>query len=530
MKNLIKFFLIAIILLSSYQFTYSQNISIGGNNINVFVSNKGIIGNNNSQGGQRPGFEYPANSNKYCSFSSGLNISAYFQNELRMISTSYIGEFKPGYTENGIFKSDSRFKFYKVKKTDYPGISWDYDNWHLMIPFGAPFHDINNNGIYEPSIDKPGIKNAEETIFIALTDSDSSSHNFGEGFGGGTKPLFCDLGLTLWTYNTPLLQNVVFIKHKFTNKSSVVWQDTQFGYFNDSDVGDANDDFTGVDSVLKFSYTYNSKNNDSDYGIAPPSFGLMFLKTPENVGMTSGIPLPRPSSLPECIGETSISTLEARNMLLGLKKDGSTWKVHRSNPLKPTKYVFPGNPETNSGWVNSNGFTIDCIGSNVMVFDSLYGGDIKLIMNTNPNSLNVSPGNSVDIISTQFVARGTSNLNSVTRLKQLADSIKTFFDGGTVIGIPSNVSEVPVDFQLFQNFPNPFNPETNIKFNIPERTLVSLDVVDITGRKVKTIVNEVLNSGSYNYTFDGSNLTSGIYFYRLTSGNFSQTKKMILLK
>ncbi|MBE2255912.1 MAG: T9SS type A sorting domain-containing protein [Ignavibacteria bacterium] len=509
---------------------YLPNEFVSGNNIKVHVNNRGIIGNGNSQNGNRPGFEYPANSNKHVSYASGLNISAYFQNELRMIATSYVGEYKPGYTENGIFKSDNRFKFYKVKRTDYPGISWDYDNWHLMIPFGAPFHDVNNNGIYEPTIDKPGIKNAEETIFIALTDSDSSTHLLGEGFGGGTNPLFCDLGLTLWTYNTPLLQNVVFIKHKFINKSPVVWQDVKFGYFNDSDVGDGSDDYTGVDSVLKFSYTYNVSNIDATYGNAPPAFGLMFLKTPGNSGMTSGVPLPRPHQLPPCIGETYVSNNEARNMLLGLKKDGSTWKVHRTNPLIPTKFVFPGDPETHSGWVNSQGFTIDCIGSNVQIFDTLLGGNIKLIMNTSPNSLNISPGNSTEIISTQFVARGSSNLNSVTKLKQLADSIRIFFDGGNVINISSVTNELPSNFELFQNYPNPFNPETTIKFNVPEKANVSLEVFDVAGRFIEGIKNIEYNPGSYEFTFYGSNLSSGIYFYRLTSNKFSQTKKMILLK
>ncbi|HCA43807.1 MAG TPA: T9SS C-terminal target domain-containing protein, partial [Bacteroidetes bacterium] len=73
---------------------------------------------------------------------------------------------------------------------------------------------------------------------------------------------------------------------------------------------------------------------------------------------------------------------------------------------------------------------------------------------------------------------------------------------------------------------NPFNPETTIKFQIPEQSFITLEVFDISGRKVNTLVNNVLTPGSYEFNFDGSNLSSGIYFYRFTSNKFSQTKKM----
>ena len=85
-------------------------------------------------------------------------------------------------------------------------------------------------------------------------------------------------------------------------------------------------------------------------------------------------------------------------------------------------------------------------------------------------------------------------------------------------------------FSLSQNYPNPFNPSTKIKFNIPRASLVTLEVYDVLGKEVATLVNEIKPIGSYEVSFDASHLSSGIYFYKLQAGNFIETKKMILLK
>lgn len=87
-----------------------------------------------------------------------------------------------------------------------------------------------------------------------------------------------------------------------------------------------------------------------------------------------------------------------------------------------------------------------------------------------------------------------------------------------------------LEFKLNENYPNPFNPATKISFEIPEAGHVKLSVFDITGRLIKTIVNEFRNAGTYESTFDGSNLSSGFYFYKLESGNSVETRRMILLK
>jgi len=86
------------------------------------------------------------------------------------------------------------------------------------------------------------------------------------------------------------------------------------------------------------------------------------------------------------------------------------------------------------------------------------------------------------------------------------------------------------DYALEQNYPNPFNPSTVIKYQIPNDGLVSLKIYDITGQEVKTLVNQEQSKGRYEINFDASNLSTGVYFYRLTSGSYTKSMKMMLLK
>lgn len=88
----------------------------------------------------------------------------------------------------------------------------------------------------------------------------------------------------------------------------------------------------------------------------------------------------------------------------------------------------------------------------------------------------------------------------------------------------------PATFALEQNYPNPFNPVTTIRYQIPQAENVKLIVYDILGRRVKVLVNEHQNAGYYTLKFDASDLSSGIYFYQLKAGSFTQVRKMLLTK
>jgi hypothetical protein len=88
----------------------------------------------------------------------------------------------------------------------------------------------------------------------------------------------------------------------------------------------------------------------------------------------------------------------------------------------------------------------------------------------------------------------------------------------------------PNYFALDQNYPNPFNPSTTISYSVPETEFVTLKVYDVLGNEIASLVNEEKPAGKYEVDFNGAELSSGIYFYRLQAGSFIETKKMVLMK
>jgi len=93
-----------------------------------------------------------------------------------------------------------------------------------------------------------------------------------------------------------------------------------------------------------------------------------------------------------------------------------------------------------------------------------------------------------------------------------------------------SVTDIPAEFALHANYPNPFNPSTNISFAVPERSDVSIQIFDVNGRLVETLASGILAAGNHSLKWNAIDLASGIYFYRLEAGSFVETRKMLLLK
>jgi len=116
------------------------------------------------------------------------------------------------------------------------------------------------------------------------------------------------------------------------------------------------------------------------------------------------------------------------------------------------------------------------------------------------------------------------------RLGILVDDID-IVGGEPFVGVEENEPiAIPKTFALRQNYPNPFNPSTTIQYDLPTNKMVSLRVYDLLGREVVTLVEKRQEAGSYQVVFDAVNLPSGIYFYRLTAGDFVSSRKMLLIK
>lgn len=718
------------------QFVFSQK-SFEPNNTSTYFTNTGIF-NQNKINPNIAGYVWPKGSNKTAIFTTGLTISAFVNDSLRMAAASYLGEYRPGYTINGIPYTDTNFHIYKITRGDNAMNNPDYANWGLMVPYGAPYFDANNNGQYDQGIDIPGVKNAEQTIFIALTDGFAESHTAGEGFGGGTPPIYADLRITAWGYNTiSNLRDVQFIKFQIINKNSMAWHQTYMGLIADPDLGNMNDDYIGSDSIRNLGYCYNKTNNDTAYGAAPPAVGFLFLKgvvnhivQPNSVINLNSINFYTNSAntyIP-CETDPDSTTVGAYDFLKGYKKDGSPYVNPITYPYTFTKFVYSGNPETNTGWTEAKGCIENCGGSIGARINSNMAGDRRLILGFGADNFTMVPNDTQTIVISQLIARGSSNLNSVTKLKALSDSVRNIYNNGfnlfyavsgnvkylvnnqnvsagsvkafrldngtgqiivldstgimpngsyqlnnlprgdcyigavpnsttqtdyvftyypstiyyqnaTVLNITGNTTginvrvfrkststssisingkvtlkispyssikdanvyalngnnfvgyavsgangnycitslpmgslkifvnrigysndsatvnitksnidsvnlhltklfisvnpistEVPDKCFLFQNYPNPFNPTTNIKFQVKDSRFVMLKVFNILGREVATPVNRKLNAGVYEVPFDGTSMASGIYFFRLVTENYSETKRMVLIK
>jgi hypothetical protein len=110
------------------------------------------------------------------------------------------------------------------------------------------------------------------------------------------------------------------------------------------------------------------------------------------------------------------------------------------------------------------------------------------------------------------------------------DTASEYFINVTTTQVEETSSETPITYSLGQNYPNPFNPDTKIRFAIAKKSFVSLKVYDLLGREIAVLVNSEYLSGNYEVPFVGASLASGIYFYRIQAGLFTDTKKLILLK
>jgi hypothetical protein len=548
MKSFYALILIAILFNSisgqdNPQAIVQKQVKFTPNRLSTTLSNTGIFNQNIDQNNS-PSFNWPAGSNKFAWFTAGLTICARVNGNVRMAAASYEGEYAPGYILGDSVITNNDFRLYRISKFESPISNPDYENYYKMIPFGAPYDDVNNNGVFDIGIDEPGVKGANETVFICLTDGFIDQHNSSEGFGGGTLPLGAEVHVTFWGYNTSLTKDVHFMRYQIINKSNYDWDSTRIGFFADPDLGDATDDRLGCDTSLNMGYIYNSSNEDGKepwgYGLNPPAAGIKLLRVNHldyfNYQLTSFISISRTSSPgPLCEREPN-DPKEAYNLMKGLKTDETNW----INPLTSeiTKYCYSGDPETLNGWTEFDGGIDNCGGSLTGNLIPKPGGDRKFIASLGSDSFKVKPGDTRTIFAAQMIARGADYLNSVTRLKDLAKRTDILFNEcylETLTNINPIIPSIPQSYTLFQNYPNPFNPTTTIKFEIPEFSAefeanTKLSVFDISGREVVTFINEKLQPGTYEYTFDGTRLSSGVYFYKIQSGGFVETKKMVLVK
>ncbi|MBK8552957.1 MAG: T9SS type A sorting domain-containing protein [Ignavibacteria bacterium] len=488
---------------------------LDGNNISAWFTNNGRFNYNTIT--SNSGFEWPTGSGMFLPYTSGIWLAGKFMSDTLVAITNFSTEFLPGYiNSSGVpeGKDNPEFKIYKIIKGDT--LSQDYINWPV------------SQGAYLDSLNKPFLPGIQ-TIFFSMTDGYPESHQY-------TNPMRAQVQVTSWCYgsvNDPVISNTIFSEFKIINKNPSAWIDAVISVWSDECSGAWL--AIGCDTNLNLGYSY-LEPDASPYGDNPPAHGFLLLQGPAkytgNSSDTVSLYIPGKNKRRIRIGykETGFSSFnmfqnasfpyglplaynEIYMTMQGLRRTGESW----INPLtsSATKFPFPGDPESGSGWYQSA---------------TMGYGNRRLLMNF--GLLNFNPGDTQTIVVAQLVSQGINNLNSVTLLKQHSVYIKNVFENNfTTVSINETHSEVlPEGFSLFQNFPNPFNPNTNITFELRKSEYVTLKVYDISGKEIRTLINGIQTAGKQTITFDGSDLSSGIYLYKLTAGNFSETKKMILSK
>ncbi len=227
---------------------------------------------------------------------------------------------------------------------------------------------------------------------------------------------------------------------------------------------------------------------------------------------------------------------------------GQTWAVGPTNirirfwTEEPANGItlIPENPVTNANVSLSNNANYFTMNSTSILSDTVVSLNIQLLLTGTAHTLN--PG--AHFLGTLKFKR--NDPNSCIMMKFMSGSAVfsglwtpmvyttdwTFTDPQPCLtsNITHKISEIPSAYRLSQNYPNPFNPTTSIKFSMPKSGMVTLKVYDMLGRQIAELVNGFKTEGTYIVDFDGSSLSSGMYFYKIEVNDFVAVKKMVLVK
>jgi hypothetical protein len=424
----------------------------------------------------------------------------------------------------------------------------DWNEWPASL--GAPFaYGKDSLGIqrtggpYNPRFDIPGMPDAQQTLWYVANDLDSTLTSS----LAGCPPIGLEVQHTIWGYtrNMGALTSTIFERTLLINRSGSPVDSMYFAQFSDPDLGNAGDDYVGCDTTRDLGYVYNSKSPDYGFGTSIPAAGFVLLQGPcvPSTGSVAAFGLGRRNdrkNLPmtsfmgfsNALVGWNVPTsgtngdVQWYNFMKGLTKFGTPMIDPNTN--RRIRFYCPGEPQTaGTGWV-----------------DGMFGlsvSDRQMALCSGPFTL--ANGDTQEVVVACVAGLGFDRLQSVSVLRNYATKLKEFWNDLTGIGTTTGFSHqpgiIPTSYALYQNYPNPFNPTTTIRFTIAgvvalsgregPATKVRLAVYDLLGRLVAVLVDEDKKPGSYQVLFSGAGLSSGIYVYRLTAGEYSTSRKMLLV-
>jgi hypothetical protein len=433
MKKIISYSLGFLIVITLIAFIYKGNNSnyqniltvsskqLDANTISTWFRNNGSFNRDPLTG--NAGFFWPKGTNISARYASGLWLGAKVGNDTLVALAEYEYEYLPGYTDGSGLPQGKDDPLYRIYRLTNGVNDADRQNWPNALlgnsNQGAPVFYDNQSNSWKP------LDFGTQTMFYRYTDSYPEAHI---NRAGSTNPLKADIKQTNFSLNIPgVLGRVVFSSFTVINRNTQSWNNAYFTIWSDDDVGNARDDKIGCDSSYRLGYTYNAYNYDSLYGYAPPAVGFYLIKgalsfTGNNYD-TAFI----------CNNKTRVTKTQFRDMgmssfncyangdpvngdpriyyetyrfMNGLTRGGNV--INHPNGY-PTKYKYNGDPEKNTGWVQQG-----------------LGDDERFMMITGP--VNMQPGDTQTIVVAQIIAIGSSNVNSVTKLKEFSNKVTQYYN------------------------------------------------------------------------------------------------------
>ena len=477
--------------------TYVALTSLSINNISTYFYNNGIS-DISAQGNS--GLVYPKGSGKTAAFTSGLLWGARVSGDSdpRVGGTAYRTGLQPGQVKSDGTADDpnlDKYRVYRVRRDVFPGADpnislsteaaldglsesevrtqyeADWNEWPVNM--GAPFNDIDSNGTYDPLVDIPGVPDADQTIWFISNDLNSGNTTYLYG----ANPLGIECQVTIWAYNQAgALGSMYFRKYKvinITNRTAnpITFEDMYFSMFSDIDLGDAGDDYVGVDTTLSLQFCYNASATDAVYApLPPPAVGFDFFQGPILDGVAGEdrnkngiddaldygifnnqvvgpgkINLPMTAAYYFANGDDNIGD-PPQNNIDGSREfynffqgkfgiSGATFTDLKTG--LPTTYALNGDPQAGTGWLDGT---------------QLPAGDRRQGSSSGP--FNMAPGDTQEVVVAEIVAGaipGVDRLSAVGLLKfydaQAQVAYNNFFDLPTAPPAPE-VTVTPLDKEI----------------------------------------------------------------------------------
>jgi hypothetical protein len=463
------------------------------------------------------GLVYPKGSGKTAVFQSGFLWGGYRADDTtrtpQVGGTAYKEGLQGGkITNSGLpwpqltaeLETADNVRMYRVRRDVYPGgpfvdlsqdatleansadairaqYELDWTNWPAAD--GAPFEDKDNNGIYDPNIDVPGVPGADQTLWHVANDLNSSRTQTLYG----ALPFGIEQQATYWGYKqSGALGSMFFRKYKIINKSSVGIDSMYVSMWSDVDLGNSTDDFAGCDTLLSLGYCYNANANDATYNpLPPPAVGFDFFQGPK----IDGTPLPMTAYYYFARGDANLTdptqsdpqgSIQFYNFFRG--RIGRSGEPFTDPQGIVTPFALYGDPQLGSGWLDGQ---------------NLPSGDRRIGSASGP--FNMAPGDTQEVVVAEIVAGAIPGVDRIS-----AVGLLKFYD---------RVAQVAYDNNF--DLPTP-PPSTIVKTNELDEQII------LNWGSDADLVNSIESSNSKGYIFEGYN----VYQLPSASATVSEGKRI----